>query len=90
MERMEQYHMTKKEMRKLQVVEKLIDKSVTLKEACQILELSSRQLLRLKKGVRIYGALSVVHKNRAREPNNAVGKSLCQKIINLGSFKKYC
>ena len=89
MERMEQYHMTKKEMRKLQVVEKLIDKSVTLKEACQILELSSRQVLRLKKGVRIYGALSVVHKNRAKKPNNAVGESLRQKIINLKKSENY-
>ena len=74
--------MTKKEMRKLQVVEKLIDKSVTLKEACQILELSSRQALRLKNGVRIYGALSVVHKNRARKPNNAVGESFLKGKIN--------
>ena len=54
----------------------------------QILELSSRQVLRLKKGVRIYGALSVVHKNRARKPNNAVGESLCQKIINLKKWLK--
>ena len=89
MERMEQYHMTKKEMIKLQVVEKLIGKSITLKEAALILELSSRQVLRLKKGVILNGALSVVHKNKARKPANAIDERLRQKIIGLKKSDDY-
>ena len=89
MERMEQYHMTKKEIIKLQVVEKLIGKSITLKEAALIIELSSRQVLRLKKGVILNGALSVVHKNKARKPANAIDEGLRQKIIGLKKSDDY-
>lgn len=37
MERMEQYHITKKEMIKLEVIEKLIDQCLILSKTAQIL-----------------------------------------------------
>ncbi|MQY74846.1 MAG: hypothetical protein GH148_04875 [Clostridia bacterium] len=49
--REETYHMTKREMKRLIVITKLIERIVSLKEASKVLELSTRQVLRIKKGV---------------------------------------
>jgi len=51
MTRKEIHHMTKREMKRLIVITKLIERIVPLKEASEVLGLSTRQVLRIKKGV---------------------------------------
>ncbi|MBZ4666485.1 MAG: Integrase catalytic region [Mahella sp.] len=56
MRREEQYCMTESEMQKLVVINKVIDGTLTASEAAQVLDLSVRQIFRLKKGVKEQGA----------------------------------
>jgi hypothetical protein len=53
--REERYHMTEKEMVRLKVAERLIEGDIKVKEAADILILSTRQVIRLKERVRKYG-----------------------------------
>ncbi|MDK2992303.1 MAG: hypothetical protein PWP48_1536, partial [Clostridiales bacterium] len=64
--------MTESEMQKLFVINKVIDGTLTASEAAQVLDLSVRQIFRLKKGVKEQGASFVIHKNRGRKPANAL------------------
>ena len=42
--------MTQKEMTRLRVINQTIDKIITIREAAELLNLSERQVIRLKKG----------------------------------------
>jgi hypothetical protein len=47
--REETYHMTKKEMTRLKVAERVIEKVMKVEEASRILDISTRQVIRIKK-----------------------------------------
>ncbi len=49
--REEIFNMTQKEITRLRVINQTVDKIITIREAAEILSLSERQVLRLKKGV---------------------------------------
>ncbi|NMB12149.1 MAG: helix-turn-helix domain-containing protein, partial [Firmicutes bacterium] len=54
--RAETFNMTHQEMKKLRVIDQTIAKSITVREAAGLLNLSERQVYRLKKGVIEQGA----------------------------------
>jgi len=56
--------MTQKEMTRLRVINQTIDKVITIREAAELLDLSERQVIRLKKGVLKEGPAFIV------EPEN--------------------
>lgn len=85
--RKEKFNMTQKEITKLRVINQTIDKIITIKEAAQLLDLSERQILRLKKGVLTEGQSFVIHKNRGRKPKHAICDGKKQKIIKLKKDK---
>jgi hypothetical protein len=64
--REETFNMTQQEMKKLRVIDQIIAKNITVGEAARLLNLSERQVLRLKKGVMEQGAAFIIHKNRGR------------------------
>ena len=70
--RKETYHMTKKEMVRLKVAERLIEKTMKVEEASRILNISTRQVIRIKKGVKEIGPEAVIHGNRKRKSKNAI------------------
>lgn len=59
--------MTQKEMTRLRVINQTIDKVITIREAAELLNLSERQVIRLKKGVLKEGPAFIIHKNRGRK-----------------------
>jgi transposase len=61
--REETYHMTDREMTRLKVAERLIEKTMKVEEASRILNISTRQVIRIKKGVREIGPEAVIHGN---------------------------
>lgn len=68
--------MTQQEMKKLRVIDQIIAKNITVREAARLLNLSERQVLRLKKGgVMEQGAAFIIHKIEAvsfsRHPRHA-------------------
>jgi hypothetical protein len=62
MERKEQYHMSQKEMTKLKIVDLLLERRITVKKTAEILRLSARQVLRIKKEVKENGPMVLILK----------------------------
>src|SRR5690606_16946682 len=87
--RKETYSMTEREMAKLNVVNLVVAKTLTVREAASLLNLSERQVYRLKKGVLEQGSQFVIHKNRGRKPVHALSDELKAKIVALKKSEKY-
>ena len=86
--REEIYHMTKREMARLKVAERLIEGEIRVREAAEVLMLSTRQVARIKERVKRFGPGTVIHGNRARKPINAVEDNIKSMVVELKS-KKY-
>ncbi len=85
--REEVFNMTQKEITRLRVVNQVIDKVITIKEAAELLNLSERQVIRLKKGVMFGGPAFIIHKNRGQKPAHAVSDKFKSTIIELKQTK---
>lgn len=79
--------MTQEEIEKLRVINQTIDKVITIRTASELLDLSERQVIRLKGGVLNYGAAFIIHKNRGRKPDHAISDELKEQIISLKRLK---
>ena len=87
MRREETFNMTKKEITRFRVINQIIDKVITIREAAELLSLSERQVIRLKKGVALEGPAFIIRKNRGRKPAHAINDELRSTIINLKQTK---
>ena len=87
--RAETFNMTQQEMKKLRVIDQTIAESITVREAAGLLNLSERQVYRLKKGVIEQGAAFIIHKSRGRKPSHAIQDSLKEQIVALKQSEKY-
>jgi len=85
--REEIYHMTAKEMARVKVAERLIEGEIKIGQAADIPMLSTRQVTRIKKGVRLSGPKAVIHGNRARKPKNAVEDKIKDLVVELKRTK---
>lgn len=81
--------LSQKEARRLYVIEQTIAGNLTIQQAAGLLNLSSRQVKRLKKGVEISGAAFLAHKNRGRRPKHAIKKEVRDLVVSLaiGAYK---
>ena len=74
--------MSKKEARKLTIIEELLAGRFTNHQAAELLDLSVRQVQRIKKEASVNEVMSILHKNRGRKPANAldpeVASTICQ------------
>ena len=70
-------------MKKIVAIEKVIDHQLTVREGAELLELSTRQLLRLKKRYLTEGAQGIVHKNRGRKPVHSIPDTVKKHVIQL-------
>ena len=75
--------MTQQEVEKLRVIHQTISKTITIKIAAQMLQLSERQVIRLKGSVMNHGPAFLMHKNRGRTPAHAVCETCSQQIVRL-------
>jgi transposase len=87
MERKEQYHMTDKEMVRLKVAERLIEGDMKVEEASRILNISTRQVIRIKGRVKETGPEAVIHGNRKRKPKNATDNMVKDLVVELKKDK---
>lgn len=85
--REETFRLTKKEITKLRVINQTIDAVITIKEAAELLNLSERQVIRLKKGVLEKGPAFIIHKNRGRKPGHAIPDDIQKRIVDLKNTK---
>ncbi|HLS53080.1 MAG TPA: ISNCY family transposase [Tissierellaceae bacterium] len=85
--RKEIYNMTQKEINRLRVINQTIDKVETISGAAEALDLSERQVSRLKKGVMEEGPSFIIHGNRGRKPKHATANETKDLIIKLKKTK---
>lgn len=81
--------MTEKQVKKLDIITKANAGSLTVKEAAMALGLSTRQIKRLKKGVKENGAAALVHKNSLKVPANAIPPETKEQILSLRENEPY-
>jgi len=68
--------MTNKEMERYDIIKQLLDRQLSMQEAMTQLSLSKRQVKRIKKRVKEYGAQGVTHRLRGKESNRAIAPEM--------------
>lgn len=79
--------MSAREIDRFSIIVKLLNKQLTAPEVAEQLRLSVRQVKRIKKRVKKYGAEGLVNRGRGAESNRKLKQTLIDKIINLLSTK---
>src|ERR687896_1677109 len=72
-----------KELNRLQILNGMLERYWTIKEAAPLLGVSERQGWRLLAAYRKEGAKGLVHKNRGRLPPNATPETIQQQVVIL-------
>jgi len=74
---------SKRELRRLHIIEKVLEGALRQVEAARIISLSDRQIRRIIKRVRVEGEGGIVHRSRGRFSNRSVPKKIKAKVIAL-------
>lgn len=77
--------LSQKEITRYSIIKDLLDRKLKCKEVARLLNLSKRQVIRLKKKVKRDGLKGVIHGNRGRTPDIAIDKEVKETILNLYS-----
>jgi len=82
---------TQEELRRLHVIEKVLEGGLKQVEAAEILSLSSRHIRRVVKRVKKEGQRGIVHRSRGRPSNRKIADWLKDKVIKLygASYKGF-
>ena len=80
--------MSKREITRLEVMQRLKEKQLRQKEAAQILGISIRQVKRLFRAYKAKGASGLVSQRRCKPSNNQLDPSIEQQVIDL-IYKRY-
>jgi len=73
--------MSQKELKRLHVIRKAIDKCIKQREAADLLELSQRQVRRLVKRVREESDKGIIHRSRGKQSHRAIADRTRQKAL---------
>ena len=77
--------MNRKEQTRAKVLTMVIEGRCTAREAAELVQLSERQVLRLKKGLREQGPAALAHGNRGRRPGHAITGELRKEVLELAT-----
>jgi len=75
--------LSQKEARRSYIIEEAVAGRLTVRQAAELLNLSTRQVKRLKRGVRSQGMAFLAHKNRGRSPKHTIPKEVKDLIVAL-------
>ena len=75
--------MTRREIKRFQIIEKVIKRELKQVEASQILRLSSRQIRRLTQRVRIRGEAGLIHGLRGKPSTNKTEQRTRDNILKI-------
>ena len=81
--------MTQGELKRLHVIRKALDKSITQAEAAGIIGVCLRQAQRIVKAVKVEGDKGVIHKSRGQSSNRALPDKIKDKALKLYKEKYY-
>lgn len=79
--------MTKRDLKRLKVIEQVLEKGLKQKTAGEVLELSVRQIKRIVKRVRKEGAEGIIHRSRGKASNRRHPVELKEKALALYAEK---
>ena len=79
--------MSQKELQRIKVVESAVNGRLTVAEAAELLQLSGRQVKRLKRRHAPEDGEWVHHGNRGRRPANAIPEEIRRKVVELARGK---
>jgi len=74
---------TQEELRRLHMIEKVLEGGLKQVEAAEILSLSSRQIRRMVRRVKKEGQRGIVHRSRGQPSNRKLADQLREKVIKL-------
>lgn len=77
--------MSKKEARRVYVMEQVVEGKMTVRQGAECLGLSERQVKRLKKGMKEKGVAALAHGNRGRTPKHTISKDIRDVIVSLAT-----
>ena len=77
------FTMSAKEIDRISVLEKLTGGEIKIGQAAEALQLSTRQVKRLKKRFVRFGPCGLVHKNRGRQSNRAIPKEEIKRVLKI-------
>ncbi len=75
--------MSQRELKRLHVIRKAIDRSIKQREAAELLQLSQRQIRRLVKRVRQESDKGVIHRSRGKQSHRAIAEPIKNKVLRL-------
>jgi transposase len=75
--------LSQRELQRIKVIENAVQGRLTVREAAELLQISERQVKRLKRRQDPANAGWVHHGNKGREPSNAIPASVRQQILEL-------
>ena len=75
--------MSQKELKRLHIIHKVLDKRLKQIDAAKLLELCAKQISRIAKKVREEGDKGIIHKSRGEPSRNATPNKKKDKIISL-------
>jgi regulator of replication initiation timing len=81
--------MTNKELSRYEAIKRLIRKEINGTEAAKQLNLSTRQIRRLKTKVKRCGAKGIIHGNRGKESNHGISEEKIKDIEEIVKKKYY-
>ena len=83
--------MSVQELRRLQVVQKVLDRAITQKAAAALLHRSERQVRRLVKVIREHGERGIVHRGRGRPSNRRYPAAVKERVLRryLGQYRDF-
>lgn len=73
--------MSQREIRRLHLIQQVLDKKVTQQKVAAVLGLTDRQIRRIVKRVREEGARGVCHEGRGKPSNQRIPKKVKEKVI---------
>ena len=81
---------TNMELQQLNIIQSVIDRKRTGKEAASALKISERQIWRKVKSVKENGKIGIKHKNHFHQPSHTIPENIKKKIIELKCSQDYC
>ena len=75
--------MSQKEIKRLQIIQKVLGKEINQQEAAEVLRISDRQVRRVVKRVREEGEKGITHRMRGREGNRRIDQKIRSRIVGI-------
>lgn len=72
-----------RELKRLHVIQKVLERVIKQVEAAELLSLSSRQIRRIIKRIKIEGEKGVIHKSRGKPSSRRIPGKIREKVIRL-------